>query len=241
MLSLKVKVSTGEATRMMDIIFRRAQDVKPVMRRWLGWLRSDAKRRGDEQPGWPGLAASTKDRLARTGTSKVTRFGRVRRSYARRSQSAYLGKIKRGGEDAALARSDLQALRRMVLEGAAAQVQGPQGVALTRLGRAMARAAWRRASGKLASIGKGRALGRHKRLLGRLPTSLLGEQSETGVSLESHAPWAGIHNEGGRAGNGALIPERAFLVIDERSAEMLAQIAQEHFLEGFVKEQGWSA
>lgn len=50
-----------------------------------------------------------------------------------------------------------------------------------------------------------------RRLLGRLTSAIFTKVSKKALTLESRVKWSQIHQEGGRAGGRARIPERRFL------------------------------
>ena len=51
--------------------------------------------------------------------------------------------------------------------------------------------------------------------------------------IESKIEWAGVHNEGGRAGHGAEIKERTFLEWTTDDFEELVAMAQDRALAAF--------
>ncbi len=73
-------------------------------------------------------------------------------------------------------------------------------------GRKRAGGRWRK---KLPSISA--VMGR--KLLRRLPAALISRASSHSLIVFSRVRWSGVHQEGGRAGHGARIPQRQFLWI----------------------------
>ena len=65
--------------------------------------------------------------------------------------------------------------------------------------------------------------------LGRLPGGVVTKASATSLVAESPAAWSAIHNVGGRAGHGSLIPARPFVFF---SGEFLKQAERD--IEQFV-------
>ncbi len=63
---------------------------------------------------------------------------------------------------------------------------------------------------KQTSKGRGKRR-RQRRLLGRLTTAVRYKSSADDVRAKSRARWSRVHQEGGRAGQGADIPARPFL------------------------------
>jgi len=52
----------------------------------------------------------------------------------------------------------------------------------------------------------------------------------------SRIPWAGVHNDGGTANNGAVIPRRTFLEWTPERVEMFAKMANDYILERAAKQ-----
>lgn len=234
MLALNVSFRAGGALETVQAIFRRAEDVRPVLRRWGGWLRSDAKKHFEEQPGWEPLAESTRERLEQTRMGAVTTQGKLRASYVRRTESQLLGQLKTGKVNSGV---KLAELRRLARGGSTAHSlqDGTRrySKALERARVLLAKAEAQKAAGKAVNVGgktaDKRAIESHQ-LLGKLRTAIRAKAEETRVVVENAIPWSRIHNEGGTAGRGARIPARVFLEITQRAAAELAQIALEHFM-----------
>lgn len=234
MLGLNVTFRAGGALETVQAIFRRAEDVRPVLRRWGGWLRSDAKAHFEQQPGWEPLAESTRQRLETTRMGAVTTQGKLRASYVRRTESQLLGQLKSGKVNSGV---KLAELRRLARGGSTAHSlqDGTRrySKALERARVLLAKAEEQKAAGKAVNVGgktaDKRVIESHQ-LLGRLRTAIRAKAEETRVVVENAIPWSRIHNEGGTAGRGARIPARVFLEITQRAAAELAQIALEHFM-----------
>ncbi|MGL5361487.1 MAG: phage virion morphogenesis protein [Bosea sp. (in: a-proteobacteria)] len=58
---------------------------------------------------------------------------------------------------------------------------------------------------------RGRGRPNRRRLLGRLTSATFTKVSRSALTLESRVKWSQIHQQGGKAGRGARIPERRFL------------------------------
>lgn len=234
MLGLNVTFRAGGALETVQAIFRRAEDVRPVLRRWGGWLRADAKKHFEEQPGWEPLAESTRERLEHTRMGAVTTQGKLRASYVRKSESAFLAQLKGGKVNSGVKLAELRRLAR----GGSTRHSLQDGTrryskALERARVLLAKAEAQKAAGKAVNVGgktaDKRAIESHQ-LLGKLRTAIRAKAEETRVVVENAIPWSRIHNEGGTAGRGARIPARVFLEITQRAAAELAQIALDHFM-----------
>ena len=73
----------------------------------------------------------------------------------------------------------------------------------------------------------GRADDKGKKMLGGLSGSIKMKLAGNTITVYSEVPWSGIHNSGGSAGNGAQIPKREFLTIDDEDMEALKKLLLE--------------
>ena len=252
MLALNVSFRAGGALETVQAIFRRAEDVRPVLRRWGGWLRKDAKEHFEQQPGWEPLAESTRERLEHTRMGAVTTQGKLRASYVRKSESAFLAQLKGGKVNSGVKLAELRRLARggstsfSLQDGTRRYSKGLERarVLLAKAEEQKRLAARQREEDRLdgeqrvggyqkvdvgGKAANKRAIESHQ-LLGKLRTAIRAKAEETRVVVENAIPWSRIHNEGGTAGRGARIPARVFLEITQRAAAELAQIAIEHFM-----------
>lgn len=70
---------------------------------------------------------------------------------------------------------------------------------------------------------------RRRRLLGRLPSATFTRVTRASLVVQSRAKWSQIHQQGGRAGNGARIPARRFLwwsdaILEEAQKQIVAAL-----------------
>lgn len=219
MLKLQFKFIRGDSLKTIDAIFRNASEIKPILRRWGGYLRGEAKKTFADEKGWEPLAESTLKKLQHTRTSKVTTRGRLRASYVRRAEAGFKKGYKKDKEGTAVKLDELRKLAR-----------GNTGDALrtVRLERIRKQIVKAQTTGKRVG-GDSRAAEKHK-LLGGLRSSLSTQLKDESVVVESRAPWSDVHNSGGSAGHGSKIPERTFLDITEKDAEMLSEIAVQQLM-----------
>jgi phage gpG-like protein len=91
--------------------------------------------------------------------------------------------------------------------------------------------------GTLVDDGK-RKYRRPRKLMGKLPTALTSKVTRTGVSLISRAKWSGVHQDGGRAGQGASIPARPFLWASQEALEAIGYVLSRHLKIQFEKTKG---
>jgi phage gpG-like protein len=90
----------------------------------------------------------------------------------------------------------------------------------------------------LTTARRSRGAGKRKRarkLLGRLPSALTSKSTRTGVSVFSRAKWSAVHQEGGKAGNGARIPARPFLWASAEVLEAISYVVSRHLKLTFEK------
>lgn len=215
-MQLRFQLRAAGAERMLQQIVLSARDAMPTFRRWVGFMRKQARARFKKLSG-PDLAPSTREKYEQTRTAAVTARGNVRASYARNAE-AQLRK-KAGGE------MTIAELRRLARGGSTAMsLAEQQEASIERLRKQLDRA---RSTGKRVG-GDRRKIDRHQ-LLGRLSTALQGQIKGAKAILENRVPWSGVHNEGGTAGKGARIPKRPTLLILAEDCATLAQIALDSF------------
>ena len=75
---------------------------------------------------------------------------------------------------------------------------------------------------KKGTVRKG-ARRRLRNQLGRLKTAWRMRQRKGGLSIESKAPWADIHQVGGTAGHGSAIPARPFVFLSDAFADQFVE------------------
>jgi len=206
-----------EGTLLADIAAR-AKDARPVLKQWGAYLKAGAKQAFIDKA--PPLAPSTLAKQATTGTSAVTQQAKVRASYARSLDTA----LRRKGSTEA--REDL----RRLLSGDLSKGGGNR--AVDRLRRRLLTAKKAKAAGMRLATGKtqlekskgvrgGKMGGAFRALIQRL-----------GVIVENTAKFSRVHDEGGRVGNGAVLPAWGFMFISAKARAEMAEIALNWLLRG---------
>jgi hypothetical protein len=206
-----------EGTLLADIAAR-AKDARPVLKQWGAYLKAGAKQAFIDKA--PPLAPSTLAKQASTGTSAVTQQAKVRASYARSLDTA----LRRKGSTEA--REDL----RRLLSGDLSKGGGNR--AVDRLRRRLLAAKKAKAAGMRLATGKtqlekskgvrgGKMGGAFRALIRRL-----------GVIVENTAKFSRVHDEGGRVGNGAVLPAWGFMFISAKARAEMAEIALNWLLRG---------
>ena len=206
-----------EGSLLRDIMAR-AKDARPVLKQWGAYLKAGAKQAFIDKA--PPLAASTLAKQASMGTSAVTQRATVRASYARKLDTV-LG--RKSGADA-------QAELRRVLSGDLAV--GVNNRAVDRLRRRLLTAQKAKAQGMRIATGKkqiektkgvrGGSMGRAFRVIIR----------GLGLVLENSVKYSKVHDEGGRVGNGAVLPKWNFMFLTASAKAELAEIALRWILHG---------
>jgi phage gpG-like protein len=206
--------------QLLDGLEAGFRDWEGILREWGKYLRRKANQRFAEQgPGWPGLAKSTIEDREHRYTGRITKFGKVRASYEKNRARQIKGQI-------------LRALRRGEGRGLKGKTLGQTLGRYHQTTAALKRAAERQAKKKMEARRSGKTVAARQQeqrrpILGRLRSSLEAKSGDgRNVIVESRAPWSSVHNEGGTVGNGAQVPERQFLVIDDEDPEMLRRIAE---------------
>lgn len=74
-----------------------------------------------------------------------------------------------------------------------------------------------------------------KRILGRLPNAVLVTAGDLFVKVSSRVDWSGAHQDGGRVGKNASLPQRTFLWLSDRIVEIATAKLIEHVMSGWDK------
>jgi phage gpG-like protein len=215
-------------TRRFTLLADSVKQLDPALRAFDRYLRGRIRARFQQEgPGWPPLAEST---LAHRRSQAMAALGRklsrdVKRAegaYARRFGAAdyFFGQLGLGGLGTQRAVSMRAVQRRIttraefrrlmaggsseatLFEGASAEKQ--KASLAGRVGRAEARAS--------------------EKVLGKIASSFRSTIKSGTLTVESKIPWAGIQNEGGRAGHGAVIPARPFIFLEAQDVDVLREI-----------------
>lgn len=236
---LTLRYDDGGVQRSIDLAIDSLRDVKPIMLRFLKYLRPEIDRVFQAQgPGWAPLAQSTEEARAaalpelkkkiREGaieglSRKLTKEqGRAETSLTK-SVVAPIGSKVRNLLDRRVRTLERHKARRSAFEGIRSGRAEQAGKIGERFARAVARG-----EHKIERLEAGE-------LLGAVANSIRADVTARGIEVYSTIPWAGIHNEGGTAGHGAKIPARAFLEWTPVRLEKLAEIAAEFVREKLTK------
>jgi len=222
---VRLSVDTTAGRRRLELIVRTLTDLRPPLKIFGGYLRAKFKDRFTaEGPGWPPLAQSTGHHLLQSYTGTVTRAGKLR-------ESPHLKRLRRRLQrDVRAERLDARVL--VAFERATRSTGGGA------LGEAVRHfAAGRRYARELSNLAKAldrahagkrrkhrRAITKHQHLLGRLGSTIKAQLSGNAIVVGSFVPWAGVHNEGGAAGKGAMIPKRTFAELEPDDVDVLVKI-----------------
>jgi len=206
-----------EGTLLADIAAR-AKDARPVLKQWGAYLKAGAKQAFIDKA--PPLAPSTLAKQASTGTSAVTQQAKVRASYARSLDTA----LRRKGSTEA--REDL----RRLLSGDLSKGGGNR--AVDRLRRRLLTAKKAKAAGMRLATGK-TSLEKSKGIRGgKMGGAFRALIQRLGVIVENTAKFSRVHDEGGRVGNGAVLPAWGFMFISAKARAEMAEIALNWLLRG---------
>lgn len=210
-------LDASEVYQLLDGMEAGFRDWAGILREWGKYLRRKANQRFAEQgPGWPGLAESTTEGREHRFTGRITKYGKVRASYEKNRARQIKGQI-------------LRALKRGEGRGLKGKTLGQTLGRYHQTTAALKRAAEKQAAKKQEKRRSGKTVAEQQQnrpILGRLRSSLIAKLDGRNAIVESRAPWSSVHNEGGTVGNGAQVPERQFLVIDDEDPEELRRIAE---------------
>ena len=245
---LTLKYDDGGVQRSLDLAIDSLKDLKPIFARYIKWLRPEIDKVFEQQgPGWAPLAPATmeerKARLEavaekiRSGTMNTLRRklssegARVDRRLAKRQAlkdysekgQKLVGRAQRAAERRAAMREEW--------EPRAAGIAGPQtkdtAKATKKLGERIGRRQGR-AEEKIAAYERGE-------VLGAIASSIGYEVQGATLTVFSHIPWAGAHNDGATVGRGARVPERKFLQWTPERVAKLAEITAQYVTEKVKK------
>ncbi|HZU84107.1 MAG TPA: phage virion morphogenesis protein [Polyangiaceae bacterium] len=228
-MEFQFTVEAAGLERKLTLVADAAKKLDPALRTFDRYLRARVRSRFEQEgPGWAPLATSTLAHRRQAAMAALERkLGRdVRRagkSYARRFGA--LDQLGLGGLDRQRARSMLAVQRRVttlaefrrIMAGGSASASLFEG-----------RTAEKQRQSLAGRIGRAEAHANEK-VLGRIAGSIRSTIKNGTLTVESRIPWAGVHNEGGRAGK-ANIPARPFLYLDGEDLDVLTEILANHLL-----------
>lgn len=245
---LTLRFDDGGVIRSLDLAIDSLGDLKPIFARYIKWLRPEIDKVFQQQgPGWAPLAESTQEgrqakleavaEKIRSGSMNTLRrklgaeSGRVQRKLEKRA--ALMDRSERGQK--LLGRAQKSAERQRVIreefERRAAGIAGPvdraTAKATKKLGERIGRRQ-QRAEDKIAAYERGD-------VLGAIASSIGYEVQGSTLTVLSHIPWAGAHNDGATVGHGARLPERKFLEWTPERIAKFGEIVAEYVAEKVKK------
>lgn len=233
-MRLTLSIDTTAGRRRIELVIRALTDLQPPLRALGAYLRARFKSRFDaEGPGWPPLAQSTGHELIHRFTGRVTAAGRLREtSRLKRLRAQLLRDVRRERLDARVLTAFELATRSTGGGALGAAVRlyvgnHSYGGELRNIAKALDRAH----EGKRGR--NARAISRHHRLLGKLRSTIKARLEDGGIRVGSFVPWAGVHNEGGPAGNNAVEPARTFAELEDEDVDVFAKLLLERGIRSF--------
>lgn len=213
MLALKWRLKRSGNT--FGKLKERAKEANPILRRWLGILKAEAKEQFADRA--PPLAPATVARYSGLGTASVTAVAKVRQSYAKQLDR------KLSGDETA--RQDLLAVLRGVRNKASLDSDNKT---VDRLRRRLVAAEAARAGGRAIATGKKKIQG-HVRG-GKMARAFKGRLRGNRAVVENAVKFSKIHDTGGTVGNGASLPAWNFTEITQAVRDRLAAVALNFWL-----------
>lgn len=225
-MRLSLSIDVKGAKRRIETVATRIEDLEQPLRDFGKYLRAKAAVRFKSGgPGWP-ARKDNGERFTSEGKLRLTKELRAIVAKATPDAQRALKAATRSGGGGALG----EAIRQ-------ASSGGRIDKALSRIAKQLdrdAKSEQRRSTtpmtaAQAAKAEMRRAKREQKPLLGRIATSLKARVSKRGtLEVYSAIPWAGVHNDGGTAGNNAEQPERRFLELEEDDLLVLAQLIEHH-------------
>jgi phage gpG-like protein len=242
-MEIRVTYDDKEVQKALRVTVDALTDLAPIFKRFLAWLRPEIQKVFDQQgPGWAPLDKASKERRTKSMPELADRIRQralnpLERSVGRTHSRAVKRFIKTS-PDAKLYERRKKTLAKQEAQHAEAQriaqeqrdaIYGPlpTGKQFAKIGQRVEKY---RASAeeRIAALERGD-------LLGRIASSIRSRIDRGSLTIESMIQWAGVHNDGGTAGNGARIPERKFLEWTPERIEKFIEIAQQYVTEKFNK------
>lgn len=224
-MQLKTEFDAQAIHHALRAIGDGTKNTKAVLRRFNNYLRGQTFVHFREMPGWPPLAESTLKQKRTYGGLGVLSHSQLAIARAEAAvRSKLRSALKRAGKSKAknaLKRQKTVAKRQAMIEEFETYIA---------LRRTDADAAAKMDSKTLQSTKErlGRAEEKKGRTLGQLRASIDSTFSEDGLEIKSRIPWAGVHNEGGAVGNGAVVPARPFLFLTPQDEQKLVEITEDY-------------
>lgn len=232
----------GGVQKSLDLLADSFAELRPVMARFTKYMRAELDQVFSSQGGgaWPGRSPAGEQRLDGMKAAKIEKIRAAQYNSLRGSLRTEKRKAERRLAKTPQSSSKLTEKRRASVakyEGMQAELERyAAGGAKTddkayrklygRIGRREDRA-----QKKIEAVESGQ-------LLGAVANSISAKFDKSNWEMFSSIPWAGIHNSGGTAGNGANIPARVFLEWTPARIEKFVQMANEYVLSRAAKAGG---
>lgn len=226
-MQLRFSLDAAAPQAQVALLVRNAEEVKPLLRRWAGYLRKKARERAQGATS-PPLAESTVKKYLQARGPLITRMGTVRQAQARRIAQALAARRDKNS------RAELERLVALAPEVSSGQA-GARDRAAAPAGQTYHKSVERVRKAILAKRSKRRKRGKDpggRHLLGKLVTAWKAYVNPRSAAVQNMVDWSAIHNEGGTAGNGAPIPARLGLAIEREDVDELVKIVLDHLTQG---------
>ncbi len=240
-----INVNVDGVVRKMDTLANSAADLSPALKRIGGYLKANALRRYKEQ-GFAPLAQSTLDKRAAKGLHTLEhKLGYDLKKAKRRAWDSRRaeGRSPRGAIARVLSRLTLGDLAGEQAVNSTRGVQNRLAV-LEEFGRRHRSGVGGRvlsaAQTKSLNARETRAIAKqiNKPILGGLPRTLNFKVANGSVTLksETYQHFTEVHNKGGGVGNGASVPARTTIEVDESDIAVFKAILVEELMMGFPED-----
>lgn len=227
-MKLTLAVDTSEGRRRLELLTDRLSDLSPVLREFDKYKRERVQAIFDAQgPGWAPRADGK-------GADQVLaeRETKIRQGALEELRSALLSNVRRASKRVRTGKGKVSAKLRAdmvlaqfddMLKNGSVDFDALAG--RTRKG-AVDQRFFKARTGRAVSRYRG-AEDAAKRLLGKIPQSIVSKVEKGLLTIESTIPWAGVQNEGGTVGRDAEIPARPFLFWDDVDLGFLVILLRE--------------
>lgn len=244
MIEFTFAVDVKDGERQLHLVADRLEDVEGTLRRYgQSYLRSKIDLHFETRQGWPERAKATQQRAAGRAILSASRSEqRIRQKLTKELRRARksLGRVE------SIEGFDREQRRQEMLASTGKRSQGADKVLRGRLAaverRELVLAEFNRlaaggsrfasltgdkaGSKRVAKLGERieRAVEQTKTPLGRIASSMKLEIKGSRLVYGSEIKWAWVHNQGGTAGHGAQIPQRAFAYLEPEDLDVLVDM-----------------
>lgn len=236
---LTLKFQGGGVEQSLDAMVNSLSELRPVFAKFARYMRQEVDQVFESQGGgsWPQRSEATQKRFDASKAARLQRIEATKYQSLVGSVRSSKRKAERRLAKTSQSNSKVLARRQRSVEKHQAQLEE-----LARLTAGGARSTDKtykkfneRVERRDQKADKKRKAVEQGDLLAQIANSIVIEFGKDSFAVASRIPWAGIHNEGGNAGNGASIPARTFLQWTPERIAKFVELYQDFMTSRFAK------